>query len=87
MVYLVAFSGGEWDPAVDMFMEIALRSPESRLLLPGVWLINTAETIDELDARLRRNMRPRDRLFITEIAGLYAGFLAVDIWGWLASRV
>lgn len=55
--------------------------------LDSTWLVVTAETIEQLAARLRAAIDANDNLLIIRIRTPYDGWLPADAWEWINAHV
>ncbi len=85
MVLLISYergSGGS-DPAVinQSIEELAV---EVRRPFSSQWLVETLENVHTWAERLEKLIDPaKDRLFVVQITGQWAGHLDEPLWAWL----
>lgn len=55
--------------------------------LDSTWLIYTAETAEQLSARLLKHLDKNDRLLVIKVVRAYQGWLNEEAWKWINDHV
>lgn len=56
--------------------------------LESVRFVSTANSADQIDARLREKMDANDRLFVSKLnRGEHQGWLSKAVWDWINARL
>lgn len=86
-VYCVSYDLNRTGQNYNALYEELKKSASWWHYLDSTWLIDTAETAEQVSARLLKHIDTNDRLLVIKVVRAYQGWLTEEAWKWINEHV